>query len=108
MQTLLLYTLVATAAYYLSNFATVTRFLWSRYPAPLAHFLGCASCSGFWWGILCGLAGRALHLPLLGLDPAAWSTPVAAGLCALVTTPLGAWALGAAHAHLAPPEDPNA
>lgn len=89
MATLALYALLTTATYYLLARAMVTRALWSKYPPWLDYYTSCAACSGFLYGLIVSVTvGRALDLPLLGLDPDAWFTPLAAGLGSMVWTPV--------------------
>jgi hypothetical protein len=91
-----LYAVLVTALYYLGFWAKITESIWSRYPAKLATFMGCAACSGFWYGALLTLiVGRITGWGYLGLP---WHHPLApllAGLVALVTTP----PLAALHLH---------
>jgi len=91
MMTLLLYTLLSSALFYLGSRALVTRWLWSRYPAWLVGFMDCAACTGFWYGFFAALTlGRHEGLAVLGLAADAWLTPPIVGLCTLVLTPIGA------------------
>jgi hypothetical protein len=94
--TLLVFGLLSTALFYLGSRALITRWLWSRYPLPLARWADCPSCSGFWYGVFLSLVIGDLFSPLLELGVQA---PVAAqvgleaflvGLTMLVLTPLGA------------------
>lgn len=85
MSTVLLYALLTTAMFYLGSRAVITAPIWSRYPRKLAALLDCAACSGFWMGLV---AAFVLKFPLLGLDGDHWLTPVVAGLCAMIWTPL--------------------
>jgi hypothetical protein len=86
--TLVLYAILCGAAYYLLARAKITKWLWSRYPAWLDTLMMCASCTGTWLGIGCGLLGWWLDLPLLGLDPGHWFSVVAASATGMVVTPL--------------------
>jgi len=81
--------LLCSAVYYLLVQAKITEFLWSKYPVWLTHFLGCASCAGFWYGVVVSIIfGWGLHIPFLSLDGSSYYTPVIAGLCTMVTTPI--------------------
>lgn len=85
----LLYCLLTTAAYYLMSRALITRWLWSRYPTWLDHYTWCAACSGFLYGLAAAFAiGWWRDLPFLGLPGRLWLTPIVAGLCSIVWTPL--------------------
>lgn len=74
---------IVTAIYYLVNYATITKWLWSRYPRRLWPLVNCAACSGFWIGmIVCiglqetGLWARGfIQIPIAGLATM-WSTPI--------------------------------
>lgn len=79
---LLLLTL-PTAAWYLTSSATITKWLWSRYPAWLDELLHCAACSGFWWGTLISLG-----FSWANQHPYPWYTAPLWGLVVLVTNPL--------------------
>lgn len=113
--TLLLYTLLTTALYYLGARALITRWLWTRYPAWFDQFMDCAACVGFWWGfILAATIGRVAKLDLLMLPSWGLLTPIAAGLCTLVLTPImaglmhkGLQALGVAAPAETPPLPPE-
>lgn len=89
---LILYPLICVALYYLGARAQITRWAWSRYPAWLDKLTLCPACSGFWYGLACGAAGAALQWPFLGLDGRDPVAIVAVGLCAIVWTPVIAWA----------------
>lgn len=91
MMTLLLYTLLSSAFFYLGSRALVTRWLWSRYPASFAIFADCAACTGFWFGLILALTlGRHQNLSVFELSADAWLTPPIVGLCMLVLTPIAA------------------
>lgn len=81
----------AAALYYLGSRALITRWLWSRYPTPLATFMDCSACTGFWYGtLLAATVGYYARLSYLGLDlrePITW--PIV-GLCSIATTPIAA------------------
>lgn len=85
---LILYSMLTSTLYYLLVKATITEFLWSRYPEWLDDFLACAACSGFWYGLLVGVMGFALDLSFLGLPGRAWYTIPLVGACSIVWTPL--------------------
>lgn len=85
---MLAYALLTTALFYLGSRATITAWLWSRYPARLARFMDCAACSGFWYGTLLAVALPQVDATLTVFEgPVA---PILTGLCALVWTPAGA------------------
>ncbi len=91
MSTLILYSLLCAAMFFLGSRATVTRWLWKRYPPRLAHFLDCSACTGFWLGIGLSLTlGRHASLNVFELDAFAWYTPIVVGLCMIVLTPITA------------------
>jgi hypothetical protein len=54
---LLLFILLPAASFYLLSRATITHFIWSRYPTWLGKLRDCAACSGFWDTLLrlCGV-----------------------------------------------------
>lgn len=89
MNALLLYSILSAALFYLGSRALITRTLWSRYPAPLAHFMDCSACSGFWYGVALAITiGRHYGLDFLGLDPYDVFTPIVVGLGCLTLTPI--------------------
>ncbi len=92
MTTLVLYSLVSTAFYYLMARAKITQWLWSRYPTWLDYWVTCAACFGFWAGIACGALGSRFHLTFLELEPGFYGI-VASGLSCMVTTPILAYAM---------------
>ena len=86
---ILLHVVVTTALFYLGSRAEVTRWLWSRYPRPLARLLDCSSCSGFWYGLGATAAAEALGertLPVAA--PAIW---VIGPFLGMVGTPMLAY-----------------
>lgn len=94
MMTLVIFALLSTALYYLGSRALITRWLWSRYPSAIAHFMDCAACSGFWYGFFLSLAygdehafDGALTLPSNQVLRAFMTSSIV-GLCMLVLTPL--------------------
>jgi hypothetical protein len=91
MQTLLLYTVLSAALFYLGSRAKITAALWSRYPPRFASFMDCAACSGTWYGF--GLAvtlGRYQELDVLGLSSDSWLTPLVVAGCMMVLAPVAA------------------
>lgn len=87
----LLFTMLSVALFYLGSRALITRFLWKRYPRPVAQLFDCAACVGFWWGGILSIVFSGAHLTYLGLEldrPFTWPL---VGLCSLVATPIGAW-----------------
>lgn len=89
MQALLLYPLLTTAMYYLLSQATITQFLWSRYPQWLDSYTSCAACSGTLYGAVVALAiGWTQELPFLGLSGRFWMTPFVVAGASMVWTPL--------------------
>lgn len=106
-----LYALLGAAAYYLGSRATITHWLWSRYPERLDRFMLCAACSGFWYGVGAAMGiGWYLDVPFLVLPGRFWLTPCVVGLCSLVFTPwLSAKHLAALETTTGPPlSDPPA
>ena len=86
---LVLYSLLTTALYYLFARAMITKPLWSRYPGWLDYYTTCAACSGFLYGVTVAFAiGWTQDLPFLGLSGRFWMTPIAVGLGSLVWTPI--------------------
>jgi hypothetical protein len=79
----LLLSILPTAAWYLTSSATITKWLWSRYPAWLDELLHCAACSGFWWGNLVSLG-----FTWANQHPYPWYTAPIWGLVVLVTNPM--------------------
>lgn len=88
MPTLVLYTLLATAFYFLGARTLVTGWLWLRYPPRLAYFMDCAMCTGFWYGVGLAFAGRAGWLPELRLAEHDAINIVTTGLAMLVLVPV--------------------
>jgi hypothetical protein len=84
LDTIVLYALLTTALYYLGARATITSWLWSRYPRKLAVFADCPSCTGFWYGVL---VAATFRLPAFSLQGDSWYTPIVVGLCSMVWTP---------------------
>jgi len=91
--------------YYLLARAKITEAIWSRYPGWLDYWLTCAACSGFWYGLGCGVLGAHLGLSLFGLDPTHWLSYVAAGMLGMVWTPILAYAHTYAWDALLPPSE---
>ena len=87
---LLLHVLVTTALFYLGSRAQVTRWLWSRYPRPIAYIADCAACSGFWYGVCVALAAHAAGV---GTLPVPWGpAAIVVGACAgMIGTPMLAY-----------------
>jgi hypothetical protein len=89
MQSLILFALLSTAFFYLGSRATITSFLWSRYPKRFAKFMDCPACSGFWYGAALALAAIALDVPLPLELRASWWAPIVVGWMSIVWTPIG-------------------
>ena len=86
METLLIYALLTSSAFYLGSRAVVTRAIWSHYPRWLATFMDCAACSGAWYG-----AGFAWLLrDMLPLYPGIRGifAILLTSLCSIVWTPI--------------------
>jgi hypothetical protein len=83
METLLIYALCTSAAFYLGSRAVITHWLWSRYPRRLAVFMDCAACTGFWYGL-----GFAWLSTVCGYPVKTHYTPWVIGLCSMVWTPI--------------------
>jgi len=79
-----LYPLLTAALFYLGSRATITSWLWNRYPSRLANFMDCSACTGFWYGLLLetGLGGWR---PFLGVGD---YSVIFVGLCSIVWTPI--------------------
>jgi hypothetical protein len=89
MQTALLISLLSAGMFYLGSRAIITRWLWSKYPLPLAKFFDCSACSGCWYGmLLAATLGRYLDLAYLGLSCREWLAVPVIGLASIVTTPI--------------------
>ena len=89
MFTVILYTLLSTALWYLGSRAVITQSIWSRYPRGLAQFMDCPACTGWWWGfVLAATIGYMEHLDYLGLPSDSFVTHVSAGLGSVVLTPI--------------------
>ena len=91
MYTVILFSLLSAALFYLGSRARITERLWSKYPPALARFMDCAACTGFWWGILLAIAfGAAEPTSYFGLDVSKPITWPLVGLCSIVLTPIAA------------------
>lgn len=89
METIILFSLLSTALFYLGSRAKITSWLWSRYPKPVTEFMDCSACSGFWYGVLIAVTfGRRYDLTYLGLDPYDLWTPILVGLGSMTLTPI--------------------
>lgn len=91
---------VSTFLFYLGGHATITQWLWSRYPAWLEAWAMCPACCGTWHGVGLGaFFGWWLGLSLFGLPPHHLVTWLVTGAWCAFWTPLLAWchlrALGA-------------
>jgi uncharacterized membrane protein len=86
MTDLLVIAIVGAATFYLGHRALITRWLWSRYPAWLDRFMGCAACLGTWVGLACGGGFVADGRDLLGI--AGWPVVLFSGAVGLVLTPV--------------------
>ena len=85
MGVLVLYALLTASVWYLLARARITAPLWSRYPKRVAILVDCASCCGFYLGII---VSAALQENIFFLAGGAWTTHVVVGLLAIVWTPL--------------------
>jgi hypothetical protein len=92
--TLIIYSLLCAAMFYLGSRAKITDWLWSRYPRKLAGFMDCAACTGFWWGVVWSVV---LPFDISGLG---WMAPGVTGLCMVVLTPIAAGLMQVALDHL--------
>lgn len=106
----LLLTTFTAGLYYLAARAGITRWLWSRYPRPVAVFINCAACSGFWYAVGLGLlAKNVLHVEFSVLGFAAsgslWPFLAVCGAVGLVWTPIAAFAHAYAYSRLSDSED---
>jgi hypothetical protein len=111
MESLVLYSLLTSAAFYLGSRAKITQPLWSRYPKGFARFADCASCTGFWYGLFFGMAlsWRPISLPVAGIPPGSWYAPLIIAMCSIVTTPIVAGLMQAGFERLgtAVPDEPE-
>ena len=92
MTTMVLYAVLCASASYLLTRAKITEWLWSRYPAPVAQFLDCTACSGFWFGVGCGIWGALAARPFADLPAHAWYTVLITGLFGMIATPIVSFA----------------
>lgn len=87
--------IAGAAFHYLAYRATITRFLWSRYPRPLDAVLGCVACSSFWVGGALGWLWLARGGAPLGLGD--WTAIPVCALVAMIAAPpvslLHTWSL---------------
>ncbi len=86
--TIIIYPLICCALFYLGAQATITGFLWGRYPPRLDAFMSCPACTGFWYGAACAGLGWWQDWPFLGLDGQHWLTPIIVGVCSIIWTPI--------------------
>jgi hypothetical protein len=84
---LLLFILLPAASFYLLSRATITHFIWSRYPTWLGKLRDCAACSGFWDTLLLALFMKSVHQDL-PIYPESSFAPILLGLCGVIWTPL--------------------
>lgn len=103
--TFVLYSLISAALFYLAGRASITRFLWSRYPKWLEAWALCASCSGAWFGAACGAFGYWKELEFLGLAGRDPVTIVVVTLVMIITTPPLAYIQLVCLESLTPPPD---
>ena len=93
MPTWVLVPILATVVWYLASMATITRWLWSRYPDWLDSWATCPACSGTWYSVaVYWILGR----PLFDFPARSLAGTVACGLTGTFFVPLLAWALAAA------------
>lgn len=83
---LLLFIFLPAASFYLLSRATITHFIWSRYPRWLGKMRDCAACSGFWDTMILALFMKSVHQEL-PLYPDSSFTPFLLGLCGVIWTP---------------------
>ena len=89
MENIVLYALLTTAAFYLGSRAVITAWLWSRYPPKLARFFDCAACSGWWYGLVIGMAlSWGIGISPLGIPATEWYSPIVIAFGSLVWTPI--------------------
>lgn len=94
------------ALFYLGSRATITSWLWSRYPRWLASFMDCAACSGFWYGLILALTvGRWEHISYFGHYDGV--TPLLVALGAMVWTPIVGGLMQWGFEHLGSAVDPS-
>ena len=81
------------AFFYLGSRATITRFVWSRYPRGLATLMDCPACSGFWYGAIVAYVLRvAMGVELVTFAPGWHNTlwcAIVSGWITMLTTPIG-------------------
>ncbi len=83
MSAVLLYALLSTAAFYLGSRATITSWLWTRYPRWLVKLADCAACSGFHYG---AIVAAVFRFDVFGLS--GWATIPVVALSSMIWTPL--------------------
>jgi hypothetical protein len=87
-----IYALLAYIGHYLLARATITSWLWSRYPDWLDRWAMCPACSGTWIGVACATYfGWVKHWPLAGVAGNTVLAVVLAGAWTMFTTPLLAY-----------------
>ena len=89
-ETLLLYSLLCAAMFYLGSRAMITQWLWSKYPPRFAAFMDCSACTGFWWGLTWASVLEVIPR-LFKLSTPLWFTPIGpiyVGICMIVLTPI--------------------
>jgi hypothetical protein len=100
---------ISAGVYYLAARAGITRRLWSRYPRPVAAFLNCSACSGFWYALGLGYAASrmGLNTSVLGFPASGPIGPYLAACAAvgLVWTPIIAFAHAYAYSQLSDGND---
>lgn len=88
--TVILVPVLSTVTWYLLSAATLTSFIWSRYPPWLERFMICPACSGTWYGAGWSAVFYYVHgWKLFGLG-APW-TIVYGSLWSMFFVPLLAW-----------------
>jgi hypothetical protein len=93
MQVFALYMLMCAAASFLLVRATITEWLWSRYPYWLDSYLSCTACSGFALGLIAAVVGGwCFDFDFLGFAGRTWMAVLASGMSAMVVVPIIAWA----------------
>lgn len=80
--------ILAYVGHYLIGRATLTKWLWSRYPKWLDEWATCPACSGTWMGALAAVWLRRDVFDFPGSDPTTW---LIMALVCCFTTPLLAY-----------------
>ena len=89
MESLIIYSLLSTAMYYLGSRAIITRRLWLAYPPAVARFADCPACIGTWYGLGLSMSvGWYYDLDVFMFKAHDWATPIVVAFCMMVLVPM--------------------